>query len=250
MTGLQVGDRVAWAQVPGSYGTHLNAPASHLVKVPAAVAGDLAAASLLQGMTAHYLTHGVRQTQPGDVALVHAAAGGTGLLLTQLLRAAGARVLGTCSTDAKAALARGAGCEHVILYGAEDVPAEVKRLTDGRGVDVVYDSVGATTFESSLASLRPRGLLALFGQASGPVPAFDLQRLNRAGSVFVTRPSLAHYVASPDELGMRAAAVLGAVADATLDVRIGGRYPLADAGRAQADLSARKTTGKLLLLPS
>ncbi|MDD9935716.1 MAG: quinone oxidoreductase, partial [Myxococcales bacterium] len=247
--GLAPGARVAWSRVFGSYATEVVAPAAALVAVPEGVSDELAAASMLQGMTAHYLTHSVRETAKGDSVLVHAAAGGTGLLLVQMLRAAGARVLATCSTEAKAELARGAGADEVILYSQVDFPAEVERLTEGRGVDAVYDSVGQSTFDGSLASLRPRGLLVLFGQASGPVPPFDLQRLNSAGGLYVTRPSLAHYTATREELVERAEAVLGSIAAGNLDVRIGARFPLADAATAQEALAGRKTTGKVLLLP-
>ena len=185
---LAVGDRVAWTGVPGCYADRAEVPTSRLIRVPTALSTELACASLLQGMTAHYLTRGVRETRPGDTALVHAAAGGTGGLLVQMLHAAGARVIATCGTEEKAELARDYGADEVVLYTHEDFAARTRALTDGRGVDVVYDSVGASTFEGSLASLRPRGLLCLFGQASGPVPPFDLGRLNTAGSLFVTRP--------------------------------------------------------------
>ncbi len=247
VTAVRAGDRVAWAQAAGSYATHVVAPVDRLVKLPDGVATEVAAALMLQGMTAHYLAHGVRETRAGDTALVHAAAGGTGLLLVQMLRAAGARVIGTCSSDAKAELARGAGAADVVRYDTEDFVAEVKRLTGGQGVDVVYDSVGQTTFDGSLRCLRPRGLLALFGQASGAVPPFDLQRLNRGGSLFVTRPSLAHYTATRADLELRANAVLGAVAAGSLHVRIGARYPLAQVADAQRALEGRATTGKVVL---
>ena len=210
---------------------------------------ETAAAVMLQGMTAHYLTHGVRQTRPGDRALVHAAAGGTGLLLVQMLKDAGAYVIGTCSTREKEALALRAGADRVVRYGEVSFSDEVLRITAGRGVDVVYDSVGQATFEGSLASLRNRGLLCSFGQSSGPVPPLDIARLNHAGSLFVTRPSLLHYVADRDELELRASAVLEAVANRQLEVRIGGRFPLAAASDAHRALEGRETTGKLLLLP-
>lgn len=244
-----IGDRVAWCMAPGSYATRANVPAEMLVKLPEGVSDELAAASMLQGMTAHYLTHGTRETRPGDVALVHAAAGGVGLLLVQMLAKAGARVIGTCSTEEKAELAKNAGAAEIIRYTQEDFVEATRRLTQGRGVDVVYDSVGATTFDGSLRCLRPRGLLALFGQSSGKVPPLDLQRLNQAGSLFVTRPSLAHYIQSREELQMRAGAVLGAIQKGELEVRIGQRYALQDAAQAHRDLEARKTTGKSLLLP-
>ena len=246
---LAPGMRVAWAQVAGSYATHVNAPAAALLRVPDGVEARLAAAVMLQGMTAHYLTHAVRRTQPGDSALVHAAAGGTGQLLTQMLKRAGARVIGTCSSEAKERLAREAGADEVIRYTEQDFVAETKRLTGGRGVDVVYDSVGRATFDGSLSSLRPRGLCVLFGQASGPVPPLDLQRLNQGGSLFVTRPSLAHYVATREELQERAAAVLGAVQAGALHVRIDRELPLSQAAEAHRHLESRGTTGKVLLVP-
>jgi NADPH2:quinone reductase len=249
VSGLAVGDRVAWAGVPGSYAGAVLAPADRLVGLPEKVDAKQAAAAMLQGMTAHYLAHGTRVPRPGEFALVHAAAGGTGLLLVQLLAAAGVTVIGTCSTAEKEALAREAGAHHVVRYTERDFAEAAREISGGRGVDVVYDSVGQSTFEGSLACLRPRGLLVLFGQSSGPVPPFDLGRLNALGSLFVTRPSLAHYTADRAELELRADAVLGAVAAGELAIRIGGEYPLTDAGRAHRDLESRTTTGKLLLLP-
>jgi NADPH2:quinone reductase len=247
--GLAVGDRVAWATAPGSYADHVVASAQSLIAIPNGVTDAQAAASLLQGMTAHYLTHGVRDTRPGDVAVVHAAAGGTGLLLVQTLVAAGATVIGTCSTAEKEELARAAGASHVIRYTEQSVPDEVRRLTHGEGAHVVYDAVGQSTFEGSLQSLRPRGLLALFGQASGPVPPFDLRRLNDLGSLFVTRPSLAHYTATRAEFEMRASEVLGAVAKGALHVRVGAEFALEEAAEAHRALEGRATTGKVLLYP-
>jgi NADPH2:quinone reductase len=247
--GFAPGDRVAWTGLPGAYASHCLAPAARLVRIPKALSTELAAASLLQGMTAHYLTHGVRDTRPGDTALVHAAAGGTGGLLVQMLKQAGARVIATCGTKEKAVLAGESGADEVILYTKEDFQSRTRELTDGRGVDVVYDSVGQSTFEGSLGSLRPRGLLCLFGQASGPVPPFDLGRLNGAGSLFVTRPSLAHYIADRESLELRSGAVYGALAKGTLVQRIGGRYALADAAKAHSDLEGRGTVGKLLIVP-
>jgi NADPH2:quinone reductase len=247
--GFAVGDRVAWSSVPGSYASGLLASAASVVRVPDEVPDEVAAAAMLQGMTAHYLVHGTRSTQPGDTALVHAAAGGAGLLLVQLLKAAGATVFGTCSTQEKETLARAAGADHVIRYTQREFAPEVRDLTKGRGVDVVYDSVGKDTFEGSLACLRPRGMLVLFGQSSGAVPPFDLGRLNGMGSLFVTRPSLAHYTQSRDELELRADAVLGAVAEGRLDIRIGAEFPLADAADAHRALEGRATTGKVLLRP-
>jgi NADPH2:quinone reductase len=247
VTDLSVGDRVAWGSVPESYATALLAPADRVIRVPDGVDDRTAAAAMLQGMTAHYLAHGCRETKPGDVALVHAAAGGAGLLLVQTLVQAGARVIGTCSTKEKEDLALHAGAHDVIRYTETDFAPAVRELTEGRGVDVVYDSVGKTTFEGSLASLRPRGLLVLFGQSSGPVPPFDLGRLNGGGSLFVTRPSLAHYTADRAELELRAGAVLGAIEKSKLHIRIGGEFPLEHAAEAHRALEGRKTTGKLLL---
>ena len=247
--GLAVGDRVAWSSVPGSYASGVLAPAASVVRVPEGVDDSVAAAAMLQGMTAHYLVHGVRETRPGDLALVHAAAGGAGLLLVQLLKAAGATVIGTCSTAEKEALARGAGADHVIRYTERDFAPALREWTNGRGADVVYDSVGRTTFEGSLASLRPRGLLALFGQSSGPVPPFDLARLNAMGSLFVTRPSLAHYTADRAELELRAGAVFAAIGAGRLQIRIGAEFPLARAADAHRALEGRATTGKVLLRP-
>lgn len=246
---LRPGDRVAWNMVPGSYAEEVLAPSAALVRVPDGVGDDLAAAAMLQGMTAHYLTHGVRQTAAGDTALVHAAAGGTGLLLVQTLKRAGATVFGTCSTAEKEALVRAAGADGVIRYDRVDFASAVRESTGGRGVDVVYDGVGQATFEGSLRSLRTRGLLALFGQASGPVPPFELTRLNDLGSLFITRPSLAHYLQDRAELELRAGAVLGGIAAGWLRVRIGARFPLAQAADAHRALEGRQTTGKVLLAP-
>jgi NADPH2:quinone reductase len=248
VTDLRVGDRVAWASAPGSYAQAVVAPAAQVVRVPDGVADDVAAAAMLQGMTAHYLVHAIRAPVPGAWALVHAAAGGTGLLVVQLAKAAGLRVIGTCGSAEKAALVRAAGADAVVRYDETDFAAAAREASGGAGVDVVYDGVGASTFDGSLASLRPRGLLVLFGQASGPVPPFDLQRLNAGGSLVVTRPSLAHFVATRDELLLRANAVLGAIANGALDVRIGARFPLARAADAHRAVEGRATTGKVLLV--
>jgi len=248
VTAFAPGSHVAWSSVPASYAEVVNAPAERIVAIPEGVNDEIAAAVMLQGMTAHYLVHGVRQTRPGDVAIVHAAAGGVGLLLVQLLKASGATVIGTCSTSDKEKLARGAGADYVVRYTEQDFSAEARNITEGRGVDVVYDSVGQSTFDGSLAALRPRGLLALFGQSSGPVPPFDLQRLNNQGSLFVTRPSLAHYTQDRAELTERAGAVFDAIANGGLDVRIGARFPLEQASEAHRALEGRRTTGKVLLL--
>ncbi len=249
-SGVAVGDRVAWATSLGSYAELAVVPATQALPVPQGVDTETAAGSLLQGMTAHYLTVSVHPVQPGETVLVHAAAGGMGLLLTQLATARGARVIGTVSTSEKERLAREAGAAEVIRYGeVDDVAGEVRRLTGGDGVAAVYDGVGASTFDASLGSLRPRGMLALYGAASGPVPPVDPMRLNSAGSVFLTRPMLAHYVATREELTWRAAEVFDAILDGSLRITIGGRYPLAEARRAHQDLQGRRTTGKLLLLP-
>jgi NADPH2:quinone reductase len=219
------------------------------VPVPAGVSDEDAAAVLLQGMTAQYLTHSTYPVQPGDTVLVHAAAGGTGALIVQMVVRRGGNVIATTSTEEKAALAREAGAAEVIRYDQADVAAEVRRITNGTGVAAVYDGVGASTFDASLASLRPRGYLVLFGAASGPVPPVDPRRLQAGGSLFLTRPTLAHYMASREELLERAAAVFDLVASGELTVRIGGRYPLDEVGTSHADLESRRTTGKLLIVP-
>ncbi|MCX4849504.1 quinone oxidoreductase [Streptomyces sp. NBC_00893] len=252
VTGLAVGQRVAWVDAPGSYAGKVVLHAERAVPVPDAVPTDVAAAALAQGVTAHFLTCSTYPVKPGDTVLIHAAAGGTGLLLVQLARHLGARVVATVSTEDKERLARAAGAEAVIRYDgldSDELAAEVRRLTGGEGVSVVYDGVGAATFEASLASLRPRGMLVLFGAASGMVPPFDLQRLIAAGSLFVTRPVGAHYLATREELLARADAVLGWIEEGVLDIRIGGRHPLAEAAEAHTDLASRRTTGKLLLIP-
>jgi NADPH:quinone reductase len=241
------GDRVAYAMVRGSYAEFAKVPAAQVVKIPDAVPFEQAAAVLLQGMTAHYLTRSTCPLKAGDTCLVHAAAGGTGALIVQMAKSAGARVFGTVSTDAKAAIARAAGADDVIDYTSVDFAEEVRRLTGGRGVDVVYDGVGKTTFDKSLDSLRPRGMMALFGYASGPVPPVDPSTLNTKGSLFLTRPSLAHHMASRDELLWRATDVLDMVALGALTVRIDATYPLEKAGEAHRVLEARGTTGKLLV---
>jgi NADPH2:quinone reductase len=246
---IAVGDRVAWAAGPGSYAERVAINASVVVPVPDGVPDDVAGGALLQGMTAHYLTHDTYRVQPGDDVLIHAAAGGMGLLLTQIVTQLGARAIGTVSSAEKEKLAREAGAAEVIRYDETDFATEVRRLTGAAGVQVAYDGVGQATFDGSLASLRRRGLLALYGQASGPVPPFEVQRLQHSGSVFLTRPTLAHYIAEREELVRRAGDVFRWVADGSLTIRIGGRYPLADAAAAHTDLEARRTTGKLLLLP-
>jgi NADPH2:quinone reductase len=247
--GFAAGDAVASVSVLGSYAEYALVPAAQLVKVPAGLSMEQAAAALLQGMTAHYLSHSTFPLKAGETALVHAGAGGVGLLLTQMAARLGARVITTVSTKEKAKLSREAGASDAILYTSQDFEAEVKRLTGGKGVDVVYDSVGKDTFEGSLNCLRPRGLLALFGASSGPVPPFDLIQLSGKGSLFITRPTLWHYVATREELEWRAGDVLGWAAKGDLKLRTEFLYPLAEAARAQTDLEARKTTGKILLEP-
>jgi NADPH2:quinone reductase len=247
-TGVQVGDRVAWTDQPGSYAEEVVARAERLVAVPPGVETRQAAAVMLQGMTAHYLSASTYALKPGHTCLVHAAAGGVGLLLVQMAKKRGAKVFGTVSTEEKAALARKAGADATILYTKEDVEAEVKRLTEGRGVDVVYDSVGQATFEKSIASLALRGCMVLFGQSSGPVPPFAASILAK-GSLFLTRPTLFHYVPDRPSLEARARDVLGAVASGELEVRIGKTFALADAAAAHRALEGRQTTGKVLLIP-
>ena len=249
VTGFKPGDLVASVGVLGSYAEYALVPAAQLVKVPDGLSPEQAAAAMLQGMTAHYLAHSTYALKSGDTALIHAGAGGVGLLLTQMATKIGARVITTVSTKEKAELSREAGAADVILYTEQEFLPEVKRLTGGKGVDVVYDSVGKTTFESSLDSLRPRGLLALFGGSSGPVPPIDLIQLSSKGSLFITRPTLWHYVATRQELEWRAGEVLNSVKSGELKLRMEHVYPLADAGRAQADMEGRKTTGKILLEP-
>ncbi|HEY2765366.1 MAG TPA: quinone oxidoreductase [Pseudonocardiaceae bacterium] len=248
--GVAIGDRVAWAMNTGSYAELALVPADGVVQVPGGMDLDITGGSLLQGMTAHYLTASTHPVRSGETVLVHAAAGGMGLLLTQMATARGGRVIGTVSTPEKEHLAQEYGAAAVIRYTeVDDLAGEVRRLTDGEGVAAVYDGVGAATFDASLAALRPRGMLALYGAASGSVPPVDPQRLNSAGSVFLTRPSLGHYTATRDELTWRAGDVFDAIRSGSLRIRIGGRYPLAEARRAHEDLQNRRTTGKLLLLP-
>jgi NADPH2:quinone reductase len=249
VTGFEAGDAVASVSVLGSYAEYALAPAAGLVKVPQGVTMEQAAAAMLQGMTAHYLVKSTFALKKGDTALVHAGAGGVGLLLTQMAVKIGARVITTVSTKEKAELSREAGASDVILYTEKEFEPEVKKLTGGKGVDVVYDSVGKTTFEGSLNCLRPRGLLALFGGSSGPAPMFDPIQLSGKGSLFLTRPTLWHYVATRAELEWRAGDVLGWVAKGELKLRTEYLYPLDEAGQAQIDLEARKTTGKILLEP-
>ena len=247
---VSVGDRVAYTLALGSYAEYAVVPADKLVKIPSGVSEREAAAAILQGMTAHYLVYDTYPLKKGETALVHAAAGGVGLLLVQMAHNLGARVIATVSTDEKAKLAREAGADEVILYTQSDFEAETKRLTDGKGVHVVYDSVGKTTFDKGLNVLRPRGMMALFGGSSGAVAPFDPLVLTQKGSIFLTRPSLGAYVITPEELQNRAAAVFGMIRDGKLKLRIEHVYPLAQAQQAHRDLESRKTTGKLLLMPN
>jgi NADPH2:quinone reductase len=243
------GDRVAYTGITGAYAEYEAIPSDRLVRVPAGITDHQAAAAMLQGMTAHYLTRSTYALKPGDMALIHAAAGGVGLLLVQMAKALGARVIATVSTEEKAKLAREAGADDIILYTTQDFEVETKRLTDGKGVHVVYDGVGKTTFDQDLNVLRPRGYLALFGASSGPVPLFDLNKLAHKGSLFITRPTLVHHMASHEELQQRAGDVLNMIASGKLKLRIEHLYPLKDAQQAHRDLEGRKTTGKLLLIP-
>jgi NADPH2:quinone reductase len=247
--GFRAGDRVGWASSLGSYAEQALVPAAVAVRLPAAVDARVAAAALLQGMTAHYLCASTYPLKPGETCLVHAAAGGVGLLLVQMAKHRGARVIGTVGSEEKARLAREAGAAEVVLYDREDFQAAVKRLTGGRGVEVVYDGVGKATASKSLDCLAPRGMMVFFGNASGPVDPIDPLELSRKGSLFLTRPTLGHYTADRASLERRAADVLGAVADGTLRVRIDRALPLADAAEAHRALQARRTTGKVLLLP-
>src|SRR5919199_2504308 len=244
------GDSVAFASAPGSYAEYVVAPAENLVPFNVTlVEARVAAAVILQGMTAHYLTHSTFPLQEGQTALVHAAAGGGGLLLVQIAKLRGATVIGTAGTEEKAQLARDAGADEVIVYTEQDFVDETRRITGGEGVDVVYDSVGKDTFDGSLDCLRRRGYMVLFGQSSGPVPPLDLQILNQKGGLFVTRPALAHYTATREELLWRAESILSWIGNNALEVRIGGTYSLSDVAQAHRDLEGRKTTGKLLLVP-
>jgi NADPH2:quinone reductase len=246
---VKVGDRVAYAMVLGAYAEHAVVPARRLVKIPESVTFESAAAVLLQGLTAHYLTHSTCGLEPGDVVLVHAAAGGAGYLLTQIARQCGATVYATVGSAAKAELARQAGATATIIYTEQDFETEVKKLTSGRGVDVVYDSVGKDTFDKSLSCLRPRGYLVLFGFSSGPVPPFDPAVLGTKGSLFLTRPGLAQYIATREELLDRARELFRWLASGVLKLKIDRVAPLAEAAQAHQDLEARRTMGKIVLVP-
>jgi NADPH2:quinone reductase len=250
VTELSVGDRVAWGQGLGAAGTVVNRSVDDLVPVPDGLDLDVAAAAMLQGMTAHYLVTDTYAVGPGTVALVHAAAGGVGQLLVQMVTAKGGRVIATAGSPDKLEIARRLGATATIDYSkVDDLAAAVREANGGAGVDVAYDGVGRATFDASLASLRPRGMMVLFGGASGQVPPFDIQRLNRGGSLFLTRPTLGHYIATREELLARAGSVLGDLAEGRLHLEVGGRYPLEEAARAYDDLEGRRTTGKLLLIP-
>lgn len=249
VTHVKPGDRVAYAMCRGSYAEYASVPAWQLVPLPGELSFEQGAAAMLQGMTAHYLARATYELRPGDTCLVHAAAGGVGLLLVQIAKICGARVIGTAGTAQKAALAKSFGADEVILYNEQDFASEVRRLTGGAGVDVVYDSVGAATFEKSVESLRPRGMMVSYGNASGAVPPVAPLLLSQKGSLFLTRPTLAHYCAGRDELEMRSGEVLGWIAEGRLRLTMENSYALADAAQAHRDLEARKTVGKVLLKP-
>ena len=249
VTNVQRGDRVAYTGALGSYAQYAAVPASRLVKIPDELDFEQAAAAMLQGMTAHYLLHSTYPLKKGETALIHAAAGGVGLLLVQMAKMIGARVIGTAGTQEKAQLARDAGADECIVYTEADFETETRRLTDGKGVEVVYDGVGKATFDKDLNVLRPRGYLVLFGGSSGAVPPFDLIKLSQKGSLFITRPTLGHYTATPEELKWRANDVLQMIGRGDLKLRIHLLYPLINAAYAHRDLEGRKTTGKLLLIP-
>ena len=249
VTNVQRGDRVAYTGALGSYAQYAAVSASRLVKIPDELDFEQAAAAMLQGMTAHYLLHSTYPLKKGETALIHAAAGGVGLLLVQMAKKIGARVIGTAGTQEKAQLARDAGADECIVYTEADFETETRRLTDGKGVEVVYDGVGKATFDKDLNVLRPRGYLVLFGGSSGAVPPFDLIKLSQKGSLFITRPTLGHYTATPEELEWRANDVLQWIVRGDLKLRIHKTYPLACAADAHRDLEGRKTTGKLLLIP-
>jgi len=246
---VKPGDRVAWSGILGSYAAYAAVPADRLVPIPSAITEQQAAATMLQGMTAHYLTHDTYPLKHGETALIHAASGGVGLSLVQMAHNLGARVIGTVSTEEKAKLARDAGADEIILYTNQDFETETRRLTDNKGVHVVYDGVGKDTFEKGLNVLRTRGYMVLFGGSSGPVPPFDLIQLSTKGSLYVTRPTLGHYIVTTQDLRARAKDVFEMIASGKLKVRIQRTYPLTDAAEAHRDLQSRKTTGKLLLIP-
>lgn len=249
VTSLQPGDRVAYTGILGSYAEYAVVPADRLVRIPDKITEQQAAAAMLQGMTAHYLVYSTYPLKKGETVLIHAAAGGVGLLLVQMARNIGARVIATVGSEEKARLAREAGADEVIIYTSQDFEAETRRLTDGKGIHVVYDGVGKTTFEKDLNIMRPRGYVVLFGAASGPVPPFDLIRLSQKGSLFVTRPTLMHYIITREELEQRASNLFNMIAAGKLKLRVEHIYKLDQAQQAHRDLEGRKTTGKLLLIP-
>jgi NADPH2:quinone reductase len=246
---VKVGDRVAWSGSLGSYAEYVSAEEEHLVPVPQSISDEQAAAAMMQGLTAHYLVNDAHKLQPGETALVHAAAGGVGLLLVQMARAIGARVIGTASSEEKARLARQAGADEVIVFTRQDFESEVHRLTGGQGVEVVYDGVGKATFEKNLNVMRRRGMLVLYGMSSGPVPPVDPAKLSEKGSLYMARTTLAHFTATREELLTRTSALFSMIAEGKLSLRIARTYPLAEAPQAHRDLEARAMTGKLLLIP-
>ena len=244
---VKVGDRVAWSGQLGSYAEYVASPENHLVPVPAAISDDQAATAMMWGLTAHYLVNDAHKLKPGETALVHAAAGGVGYLVVQLAHAVGARVIGTVSSDEKAALAREAGADEVIVFTHQDFEAEVKRLTDGKGVDVVYDGVGKATFEKNLNVMKLRGMLVLYGMSSGPVPPVDPAKLSEKGSLYMARTTLAHFTATRDELLARTSALFAMIAEGRLKLRVAKTYPLGEAAQAHHDMESRAMAGKLLL---
>jgi len=246
---LKVGDRVAWSGTLGSYAECVAVPEEHLVPVPQAISDEQATAAMVHGLTAHYLVNDAHKLKPGETALVHAAAGGVGLLVVQLAHAIGARVIGTASSDDKAQMARDAGADEVIVFTKKDFEPEVKRLTNGKGVDVVYDGVGKATFEKNLNVMRLRGMLVLYGMSSGAVPPVDPAKLSEKGSLYIARTTLAHFTATREELLARTSALFALIADGKLHLRIAKKYPLAEAAQAHRDLESRQLTGKLLLVP-
>jgi len=246
---VKVGDRVAWSGTLGSYAEYVATPEEHLVPVPASISDDQATAAMVHGLTAHYLVNDAHKLKAGETALVHAAAGGVGLIVVQLARAMGARVIGTASNDEKAQLAREAGADEVIVFTKQDFESEVKRLTDGKGVDVVYDGVGKATFEKNLNVMRTRGMLVIYGMSSGAVPPVDPAKLSEKGSLYMARTTLAHFTATRDELLARTSALFGMIANGKAHMLIGKQYPLAEAAEAHRDMEGRQLSGKLLLVP-
>jgi NADPH:quinone reductase len=246
---LKIGDRVAWSGTLGSYAEYVAAPEEHLVPVPKAISDEQATAAMVHGLTAHYLVNDAHKLKPSETALVHAAAGGVGLLVVQLAHAIGARVIGTASSEEKAHLAREAGADEVVVFTNQDFESEVKRLTDGKGVDVVYDGVGKATFEKNLNVMRLRGMLVLYGMSSGAVPPVDPAKLSEKGSLYIARTTLAHFTASREELLARTSALFAMIADGKIHLRIAKKYPLAEAAEAHRGLESRQLTGKLLLVP-